>query len=481
MTPYETIRYPTSAREQSHPDRLATIATLHGLPAPPVERCRVLELGCGTGNNLIAMAYSLPGSTFTGIDLAAEPVAEGQGRIAALGLRNIRLLAMDLMDLEPAFGEFDYIVAHGVYSWVPAAVRDKLMEVCRANLSPHGVVFISYNALPGCHLRRMVRDMMLYHIAGVEEPEQRLQQALSLASLIGGAQTEAGLKAEFQVVLERPPAVVYHDDLSEENHPVYFHQFAGHAREHGLQFLSEAQVVASEAHLPDAARKVLEPLEGDSIRREQYLDFFKLRRFRETLLCRADAAVARPVAPDRVRALYASSKARPAGPEEPGGAVEFVGQKGAAAKTAHPLAKAMLTCLGRLWPRRLAFDELLGRVRESLGGAPGEQDAIALAEILWHTSRAGVVELHTWTGRFAAQPGEYPVASALARLDLRDGNTAPTLAHNVMEVEDRTARDLVLLLDGTRNRATLAVELDVPLPAIEEGLMRLARVPLLEA
>ena len=481
MNSYDAIRYPTAPKDQSHPDRLASVAMMYGLSPAPVGRCRVLELGASDGNNIIPMAYGLPDSEFTGIDMAAAPVAEGQARIAALGLRNVRLLAMDIMDLAPSFGEFDYIVAHGIYSWVPTAVRDRILAVCRANLAPGGIAYVSYNAYPGCHLRRMVREMMLYHIAAIADPVERIQQACSLASLMAEAQPEEGLRREFEVVLERTPSVIYHDDIADVNHPVYFHQFAAHAREHGLQFLAEATLVAADAHLPESVRKILKPLESDPIRREQYLDFAKLRRFRQTLLCHQEATVLRPVCHERVRALYASSMAQP-GPEEPGGAVEFRGEKGAAAKTVHPLAKAALTVLGRAWPRRLAFPALLAEARHaSAGAATAEQDASALSEILWHTCQAGLVELHAHPGCFAAAPGPRPVASAVARLDLRTGAITATLAHGVVEVEDAVSRRLVEMLDGTRDRATLAVELDVPLAALEATLTRLARLPLLIA
>ncbi|HWQ54605.1 MAG TPA: class I SAM-dependent methyltransferase [Bryobacteraceae bacterium] len=483
MNPYNAVRYPTLAKEHTHPDRLATIAAVYGMMPAPVECCRVLELGCGTGANLVPMAYTLPGSEFTGIDVAAEPVRTGACRVAELGLRNIRLLTADIMDIGPDLGEFDYIMAHGVYSWVPEPVRDKLMAVCARNLAPNGVAYISYNALPGCHLRRMVRDMMLYHVNGVEDPEQRMQQAFSLASIIGQAQTDAGLRGEFEVVLERSAAVVYHDDLAEVNHPVYFHEFMRHAGAHGLEFLSEASLVSSEGRLPEAARATLQAIETDVIRREQYLDFFKLRRFRQTLLCHAGQPIERPARPDHVRGLWASSKAEPAGPPEgAAGAVEFRGEKGAAAKTVHPLAKAALSTLGGTWPRRMAFSELLDRIRAAAASsATLEQDAAALAEILWYTCRCGLVELHATPGRFVCKAGEHPEASAVARLELRDGSQAPTLTHGVVEMEDEIGRRLVLLLDGTRDRAALAAELGVPVSAVENSLARLARLPLLVA
>ncbi|MGH9668402.1 MAG: class I SAM-dependent methyltransferase, partial [Bryobacteraceae bacterium] len=117
--PYDRFSYPTYAHSQTHPDRLATMAKLFGMTPCPVESCRVLELGCGDGWNLIPMASTLPHSEFVGVDLAADPIARGSEVVEAVGLKNIHLLTLDVMDFDRAMGEFDYIVAHGLYAWVP--------------------------------------------------------------------------------------------------------------------------------------------------------------------------------------------------------------------------------------------------------------------------------------------------------------------------------------------------------------------------
>jgi len=142
---YDQVLYPALPFAQTHPDRLVTIARLFGMAAAHPERCRVLEIGSSDGGNLIPMALALPESNFTGIDLAERAVARGCAMIDALGLGNIRLQQMDLMHAGAEMGEFDYIIAHGVYSWVPPEVRDHLLSICRTNLAPQGVAYISYN------------------------------------------------------------------------------------------------------------------------------------------------------------------------------------------------------------------------------------------------------------------------------------------------------------------------------------------------
>src|SRR5687767_7933784 len=95
---YDEFPYPSRAQVATHPDRLATIAALLGVRTAPIKRCRVLELGCGDGTNLLAMACGLPESEFLGVDAAANPIAQGQRTIAELGLTNVRLEQRDLLD-----------------------------------------------------------------------------------------------------------------------------------------------------------------------------------------------------------------------------------------------------------------------------------------------------------------------------------------------------------------------------------------------
>jgi len=106
-TSYDEVPYGSNVFHDTHPDSLATWATLLGMQPPPVERCRVLELGCGTGANLMPMAQDLPGSHFVGIDLSPRQIAMGQEVVEALHLRNLELKAVSVLDVDASFGQFD--------------------------------------------------------------------------------------------------------------------------------------------------------------------------------------------------------------------------------------------------------------------------------------------------------------------------------------------------------------------------------------
>ena len=178
--PYDTLEYPGFALTQAHPDRLATLATLFGMAPTDVAHCRILELGCGDGVNLIGVALELPETTCVGVDLTAAGIKKGQAIVHELGLKNITLQQYDIRDLGRDFGQFDFIIAHGVYSWVPAVVRDKILAICRDNLTENGVAYVSYNTYPGCHLRDMMRNMMLYHVRDFPDPQQQIDEGRAL-------------------------------------------------------------------------------------------------------------------------------------------------------------------------------------------------------------------------------------------------------------------------------------------------------------
>ena len=480
-TPYDEVAYPSAVYAQTHPDRLATLATLFGMTPADVKHSRVLELGCGDGGNLIAMAYGLPQSEFVGIDLSQRAIQSGQNTANAAGLKNIALHHLDLLDVPSDFGTFDFILAHGLYSWVPTAARDKILALCAEKLTPQGVAYISYNAYPGNHLRDLARGMMRYHASHFAQPEQQILQARSLLQFLSESKEEPDpytqiLKREMERVLKYTDAAFFHDDLSPENHPVYFHEFAAHAAQHGLQYLAEADILdMREETYPPQTAAVLRELDGkDVVVREQYRDFLKCRAFRQTLLCRSSVSIDRSFDPRRVRTLYVAAEVRPASiqPDTASDSPElFLGPKGAEIETARPLLKTAFFTLGTLWPKCFSFAELLTQTRARLGHDTGaaqtseEADAQELSQALLQAHSAGFIELHAHAPRFTTEVSERPTASLLARLQFDNGYTAATLRHTGLRIDDPVGRRLVTLLDGTRDRAALVRALSEHLKA----------------
>jgi SAM-dependent methyltransferase len=457
LTGYDRVPYPGHPFPQTHPDRLATVSTLFGLrPAPPAA-CRLLELGCGDGGNLLPMAYGLPASAFCGVDLSARAIERARATAAALGLGNVELFRADLAGL-PELGTFDYVVAHGVYSWIEPAARDALLAACRSHLAPQGVAYLSYDVLPGGHLREITRQMLRWHLRDVADPGERIAQARALLAAVAEARPEGDeMRRAAERALEQGDPALFHDELAPHHEAVLFADFAAHAARHGLRFVAEADVFEMDAGIlpPELAG-------ADALEREQYLDFFKGRMFRQTLLCHADA-VRREPGPEVVRGMLVASPVRAAGEAE--GRFEFRGPLGATLSTDHAGVKRTLERLGDAWPDAVPVADLGDGV---------------VVDTLRRAYAANLVHLHVWAPRLATTPPERPVASALARLQAAEGTRVTTLRHTSVEVPDELGRRLVGLLDGTRDRPALLRELGRPADELERSLQGLARLALLE-
>ena len=480
---YDRVPYPSGSIPQTHPDNLATRALLFGLEPPDLRRVRVLELGCSDGGNLIPMAAELPESRFVGIDLSPRQIEIGRAALAELEIGNVELREGSLLDIGDSgedFGEFDYIVVHGVYSWVAPEVQDAILRVCRERLAPRGVAYVSYNALPGWHQRLMLREMMLWHTRGDADPLVQAGRSIELMELL--AQASAGgpeeahaafLRGRFEHLSEfrHRPSYIVHEYLEESNHPVYLHQFMAGAARHGLQYLADAETELGEIDsLPPAAAERLRALARDRVELEQYVDFARNRTFRRTLLCREGLPLELKMVPERMRRFHASSPLRPA-VEAPdvrsATGVTFQGERGKTFTVSHPLTKALLVALAAAWPRPLSFDELLDESRVRLGGEP---DATIVADILFTLYGGAVLELHLLPPRCVERVSERPVGWPLARRQAVAGPLITNLRRRVLQLDDDVARIVLAHLDGRHDRAALAGVLE---REVKEGRMRL--------
>ncbi|MGH9590796.1 MAG: methyltransferase regulatory domain-containing protein [Terracidiphilus sp.] len=473
---YDVFAYPGFSYPNSHPDRLATMAILHRLSPAPVERCRVLEVACGDGANLIPIAYAAPASEFVGFDLAGLPVERAQARIRDLGLSNIRVFQGDMLEAGSELGRFDYIVAHGFYSWVPAPVRDRLLALCSELLTPDGIAFVSYNALPGSYLRRILRDAMLFRAQGIEAAERSVTAGMEFLRAVAAARPEGDA---YRVLLEdqlrrlggHATACTFHDELSPHFHPLYFAEFVDHARRHGLEYLCDAEVPPPpdpcyRADLQPAIRAV----SGDDvIRHEQALDFFRMRPYRETLLCRADRPIRRGFFPESFECLSVASQNASREGEKPGSRIfELPGS--AKMETSHAAVIWLLEQLGRRWPHALSIRELKPRLAD-LGLILDNSGTLLLTRLV--ISR--MVELRAWNPPLADSISARPRAGASARQEARDGSPATTFLHLTLKLDEPKARALLMLLDGTRTRPELVQAMqarfpDSPARELEEGL-----------
>jgi SAM-dependent methyltransferase len=451
---YDAVEYPHAPITTADPDRIAVMGELFGMRPVAPSRCRMLELGCGSGGNLIPLADRHPGSTFLGVDLSPAAIAQGQRRIDALGLTNLRLEQMDVMDFPAAAGEFDYIVAHGLLSWVPPPVRERVLAIAGRHLAPQGMAYVSYNAYPGCHMRAMWRDMMRFHSARFDAPRDKIEQARRMLQLVAHGTGRDDLahrlaQEESARLDETDDAVIFHDDLAPAWQPYYFHEFAALAAGHDMQFVAEATYSDM---LPTAiegtAAQALRAMQGaDPLAFQQYLDFFKLRRFRRSLLCRAALQLQRIVDPALMMRFHYSAPIDAVAPPQQPAALAYRNRRNEVTVTTRdPAAQAALRRLAEAWPASLPFDEL----------AAGAADPQALAATLHSYYAASFFNVHLEPRHAARRAGERPLVWRVARLEASLGHTVPHLHHGVIRVDEAATRGLLQAMDGTRSRDELA-------------------------
>lgn len=468
---YDHFPYVDQPYPQSHPDRLAVVATLFGLNPARVDRCRVLELGCASGGNIIPMAVALPDSVFVGIEQSQRQAAAARACISGCGLANVEVRTADILDLDGSLGEFDYIISHGVYSWVPQPVRDRIMDIYRRCLKPHGVGYISYNTLPGWHMRGMIRDMMCFHAGRLpgQPPQAQLDRARDLIRFL--ADTVQGendpyvllLKKELSLLEGKPDAYLYHEQMETHNDAFYFHQFCRHLNEHGLAYLGEVNVNSMGVFgYSDKVRKVLADFAGSQVDMEQYLDFLVNRTFRQTLVCREHLKPSYAVSPEVVTRLHIAAAIRPqTTPVDlgPGAAVTFTSPDGSKLDTHEPIVKAAACCLLQAWPGALSFASLVSQARALLGSAvPADSDQVraetaGLGKLILQAYLGGgtkLFELWQCAPRFAVNVSDRPAASPCARWQAPRQDRVTNLRHEFQTLSPFT-RKLLPLVDGTRS------------------------------
>lgn len=442
---YDEVAYPTSIFGQTTPERMAVIARLAGLTPPPVATARVLEIGGGDGMNVIAMAVSRPGAQFVNFDLAEAPIMRGRAWIERLGLANCHMEVLDILDAaERLQGKFDYIIAHGVYAWVPPVVRDSLMALIADKLSAHGVAFISYNALPGGYLRLALRSALLAAVEGAGNESELRARAIARLEQIANPSDERpnafqlALRDAAMKCLSTRWEVLRHDELGPCFYPQSLRDVVESARDQGLAFLGDAdrdmmhnaflpEQLAAQVQSPDADRQLLHHLADD--------DHRQIRFFRQTLLVRDSARPKRALDTQALGDLFVTTQAEPTednhfrlGPNH--------------FEVRDPMLSEGLARVARIRPQRLRASVI--------ADTPDRRMA------LFQMFDEGLIDLFTEAAPSATELPPRPRTSPLARMMLEDGMlTVCTLDHRLLGVTEEDPRQLLLLLDGSHDVSLL--------------------------
>jgi SAM-dependent methyltransferase len=416
----------------------------------------MLELGCGDGGNLIPLAEAYPESRFVGIDISADAIQKGVTEIRDLGLHNITLCCEDLSQTSIDEGSYDYVVCHGVYSWVTSEVQRAILALGKRALKESGVFLITYNTLPGWRQRGVLRDILSVG-AGKrsDHPLERCALGLDFLKLV--ANEKSAIMASFGRYitegLERlessDPSYIHEEFLASHNEPLLFTDFISRANQSGLQFLSEARVVMmSSDDLSPTAREYLEILGSDVVAREQALDIFRNRTFRETLLCRSEISVDHGLSVEVFKSLQLASLYAPIDPTDlTRGFRERI--SGREVITPSGDCTSALGVISSFGGRGACFADIFDRSRNSMD-LP-ERDLLIAAVTLW---RSGFIEVTTAPLSSVEREFDSVLVTNYARKQARSHPKVTSKMHESYPLSE-TERKALLMVEGTMTKRAL--------------------------
>ncbi len=415
---YDELPYVARPYVDLHPDRLATEAALSGFAAPALEHASVLEIGCGVGVHLTLLAVEWPNAQFVGFDIAEVQIEAARDLARQLGVDNVRFEVMDLMELPRTYPTFDYILVHGLYSWVPTPVRDALMSVLRRHLAPTGVASVSLNTYPGWGPRRAMRDLMLLAARGSASPAETIKRGRRALQLLAQHSTRETpwhqtLNEHHAHLDELPDNYLFHDFLADVNQPVWLHEFIADCDAHSLSLLGPADV--------------------------ERLDVAEGRGFRHQCLVHSKRT------PDSLKPRL--DQLRIAGNLRVDGS-DIVHDDGRLVSAGDAEVRSVLVQLSALRPLSLPMSQVL-ETSDSV------RSAEALRARLIDLYRQGVVDLRLRPDRCVDYVSERPEVWSIARAFAAKGAFyTPNLRHEAVCL-DEFHRVLVSLCDGAHTRQQL--------------------------
>lgn len=485
---YDSFQYENLPFRMSHPDWLATIGTLAGLTPPDVRTSRVLDIGCARGGHLIPLAELLPDASFVGIDLAPSQIADARDDARGIGLTNVEFRAMDVRDLSSDLGQFDYILCHGVFSWVPDDAREAVLRSCRDLLTPNGLAYVSYNTLPGWHARGMLRSMFS-RVVPDGDPIERARSARTFVDMLADFVPDtlplhSWLRNEINLLSHYSDRYLFFEHLVEENTPFYFRDFMNQAHAFDLIHVADAEV-ASGSFLQvgtDASQAIAQRVVSDTstyegrIEAQQLLDLLTLRHFRRSILTHAHHVdELRPefdarrtaemhVSLERLRTNELGESEIELDVDGADGLEVALDDDGNFVVTSgDPVPIVALWCLAGSPHRRLRVDELVEAV-----SAQVDLDDVEQQVHTWALTNfvAGEVQLTRWPRPVTYESSGSPMTSRCARWQAAQLRRSITnLRHEEVEIDDLD-RALVLAMDGSRSSSQLV---EAGLAVIAEG------------
>jgi ubiquinone/menaquinone biosynthesis C-methylase UbiE/methyltransferase-like protein len=472
ISDYDKVPYKGAIIPNSYPGHLALCSLWHNGRDSPLQGFHLTELGCGDGANLLPMAFYHPDSTFMGIDIAESGLSRAREGAAQIGLHNIQFMQKDICKIEQAeIVQCDYIIAHGLYSWVSDDIREAILQFCRNSLSATGLAFISYNAQPGWASRGLVRDILL-RSASVQQAaiEDKASKAIEVASELLQAMPSRDyayavlIAEELERVRDGKPFYVYHEYLEEFNQGFWLRDFIERARQNNLNYVCDAQFSQWEGQVPKELRHSLSQAGLDPIEQEETADLLCNRYFHASILCPGDGmgdvpgdapgeSVSHPKILEQVS--IASSLGADSDPFDlTEGVVElFIGSHGQEITLDVSIIKAAVVLLAAQWPIGMQLNNIFqqaSRLLSEHGHNVLENAQSQLTEELITLFEAGVIDLRLQQANYSRGLPEYPKLPALARYEIEHRDAFTTPYHLPISLNDQFL-EVVSDMDGSKS------------------------------
>jgi len=451
LVAYDQVPYLANPLPQTHPSRMAAIAAMFGVAYAPPKKAKVLELGCASGVNLLGMAHFMPEAKFVGIDLSMAQIREAERRAKAINAGNATFHHMSIEDVTPKFGQFDYIICHGVYSWVPSGVQEAILRICGENLNEDGIAFVSYNVQPGWRMKQAARDVFMaltppdmpaakrweYGVSWIKDAlettakdEQKPLLHQALANELNNTLTQRDIR------------YLAHEYLEENNEPCLFRDFLNQVNKAELTYLGDVEPASMVRHIIHPALREFfkrRPPQGMG-ETEQAIDIITGRAFRQSLLLKGKnhTQINRALTPDFFKKLHIQTRIKKS--QDADGQVVYTHPKLGKLTPNPPYGIAALDTLVTYAGRPAAFNALAVKFSElSSGGNEG-----IFGDVLFSLLGAGLVEIYA-DPYFPTLPKG---ATPLAVMDIQSGRESTSNYLGEMINLDPMQRFIIPLLQG---------------------------------
>ncbi len=447
---YDEIPYLSPPQPFTHISRIAAIGQLRGVMSPPPSRCRVLELGCSDGGNLLPMAFQYSESQFVGIDLSPVQVKIGCQRVQELALTNLEIRLADILELnEKNLGQFDYIILHGVYSWVPVEVRERILQTCQNHLTQSGIAYISFNTYPGWRGKQSLREILRYHTRNIVDLRKKVEAAFELLSILPLPDSSPHSSAALLVkqlrekldVTEDAATYLLHEYLVDVNEPFYFSEFLKQIGSFGLQYLDDVRPGNSSLDsLTPKAQNWVRGRQLDFLEQQQYVDIIGNASFRRSLVCHSSLSLERKLSIDHMRSLHVMTRCQFDEAEDSD--CHFKTKSGRRFKLEHSGLKLLLKRLIDAYPESVP----VGEVFDLLGASVTDDQVVEMLEDLLNGS---AIEFIADANHCSRTVDERPFSSRLVRYQAEQG-FATSSAHSTIRIDNPFDQQLLSLLNGSR-------------------------------